>query len=441
MADLTSVALRKASRRLLPLMAICYFVSYLDRTNLSIAALTMNKELGLSATAYGFGAGVLFLGYILLDAPSNLIMHRVGASRWMARIMIVWGIVAAAGAAISGEISFFLSRFLLGVAEAGFFPGMILYLTYWFPAARRATVTGLFMVAVPLSTALGAPLGGLLLKLDGVAGLSGWRWLYLFEGAPAVVLGIALLWLLPDRPAKARWLTVDERDAIENTLARENAEAEQGNPMPVRRALVHPRTLALGLVYFGIAFGLYGLGFWMPQIIKSSLEIKDNLDVTLLTAVPYAVGAVAMVVWGRVCDRAGKPASYTMLPMVIGGLALVVSAFLTSAPWFGYAGLCACAIGVMAAFPCFWALPSAFLSGAAAAAAIGVINSIGNVSGFLGPYWVGWMSSLFGSAQWGLVTVGLVMTAGGVLVKALGEESGGRAAERDTPAATTRPRG
>ncbi|GAA5172142.1 MULTISPECIES: MFS transporter [Amycolatopsis] len=421
MSELTSAALRKATRRLVPLMAVCYFVAYLDRTNLSVAALTMNEELGFTATAYGFGAGVLFLGYILLDAPSNLIMHRVGARRWMARIMIVWGLVAAACAAISGEVSFFVLRFLLGIAEAGFFPGMILYLTYWFPAARRATVTGLFMVAVPLSTALGAPLGGLLLELDGVAGLSGWRWLYLAEGLPAVVLGVALLWLLPDRPAKAKWLTEDERSAIEDVLTREQAATERGNPLPVRKALFSGRTIALGLVYFGIAFGLYGLGFWMPQIIKSSLAIKDNLSVTLLTAAPYAIGAVAMVVWGRACDRTGRSSTYTMLPMVIGGLALVVSAFLTSAPWLGYAGLCACAIGVMAAFPAFWTLPSAFLAGAAAAGAIGVINSIGNLSGFIGPYWVGWMSSLFGSAKWGLVTIGLVMTAGGVLVKSLGD--------------------
>ncbi|GAA3585678.1 MFS transporter [Amycolatopsis ultiminotia] len=420
MTDPTSVAVRKATRRLVPLMAVCYFVAYLDRTNLAVASLTMNAELGLSATAYGFGAGVLFLGYILLDAPSNLIMHRVGARRWMARIMIVWGVVAACGAATSGEVSFFVLRFLLGVAEAGFFPGMILYLTYWFPAARRATVTGLFMVAVPLSTAVGAPLGGLLLKLEGLAGLSGWRWLYLIEGAPAVVLGIALLWLLPDRPADAKWLTTDERTAIEDVLAKEQAETERNNPMPVRRALVHGRTVALGLVYFGIAFGLYGLGFWMPQIIKSSLLIKDNLTVTLLTAAPYAVGAVAMVFWGRACDRAGKSATYAMLPMVVGGLALIVSAFLTSTPWLGYAGLCACAIGVMAAFPAFWAMPAAFVAGAAAAAAIGVINSIGNLSGFLGPYWVGWMSSLFGSAKWGLVTIGLVMVAGGVLARSLG---------------------
>ncbi|MTD56049.1 MFS transporter [Amycolatopsis pithecellobii] len=429
MTDLTSAAMRKATKRLVPLMAICYFVAYLDRTNLSVAALTMNKELGFNATTYGFGAGVLFLGYVLLDAPSNLIMHRVGARRWMARIMIVWGIVAAACATISGEVSFFVLRFLLGVAEAGFFPGMILYLTYWFPAARRATVTGLFMVAVPLSTALGAPLGGLLLKLDGAAGLSGWQWLYLAEGVPAVILGIALLWLLPDRPAKAKWLTDEQRTAIEDVLAKETAETEKGNPMPVRRALLHGRTLALGLVYFGIAFGLYGLGFWMPQIIKSSLEIKDNLSVTLLTAAPYAVGAVAMVVWGRACDRAGKSATYTMLPMVVGGVALVVSAFLTSAPWLGYAGLCACAIGVMAAFPAFWTMPSAFLAGAAAAGAIGIINSIGNLSGFIGPYWVGWMSSLFGSAQWGLVTIGLVMTAGGMLARSLGDTPRGYASE------------
>ncbi|MEC3978874.1 MFS transporter [Amycolatopsis sp. H20-H5] len=414
-------ALAKATRRLVPLMAVCYFFAYLDRTNLSVAALTMNKDLGISPTAYGFGAGLLFIGYILLDAPSNLIMHRVGASRWMARIMIVWGIVAAACATIQGETSFYVLRFLLGVAEAGFFPGMILYLTYWFPAARRGTVTGLFMVAVPLSTAIGAPLGGLLLKLDGFGGMSGWRWLFIAEGLPSVVLGVVLFWLLPDRPANAKWLTGEELEWIDTTLAAENAATAERNPLSVRRALFHPRVIGLGLVYFALAFGLYGLGFWMPQIIKASLKITDDLDVTLLTAAPYAIGAVAMILWGRRCDRTGRSTRYTVVPLALGGAALTVSAFLTSAPWLGYAGLCACAIGVMAAFPCFWTLLPAFLSGAAVAGGIGVVNSIGNVSGFLGPYWVGWMTKLFGSSQWGLVTIGVVMIAGAALAGVLGK--------------------
>jgi ACS family tartrate transporter-like MFS transporter len=415
-------ALKKATWRLVPVMAVCYFFAYLDRTNLGVAALTMNKELGLSATAYGFGAGLLFLGYVLLDAPSNLAMHRVGASRWMARIMVIWGVVAAASAAIQTETSFFLLRFLLGVAEAGFFPGMILYLTYWFPAARRGTVTGLFMVAIPLSTALGAPLGGLLLKLDGVSGLSGWRWLFLAEGLPSLVLGFLLLCFLPDRPAKAKWLTGDEREWIDRTLAAENAATAERNPLSVRQAITHPRVIGLGLVYFALAFGLYGLGFWMPTILKASLKITDDFDVTLLTAAPYVIGAVAMVWWGRRCDRVGRPVLYTVAPMAVGGAALTVSAFLTTAPWLGYAGLCACAIGVMAAFPCFWTLLPAFLSGAAVAGGIGMVNSIGNVSGFLGPYWVGWMTTLFGSSKWGLVTIGAVMIAGAVLSGLLGRE-------------------
>ena len=409
-------ALARATWRLVPLMAVCYFFAYLDRTNLAVAALTMNRQLGLSATAYGFGAGLLFVGYVLLDAPSNLVLHRVGARVWMARIMIVWGIVAAAGAAVQGEVSFYVLRFLLGMAEAGFFPGMILYLTYWFPAARRATVTGLFMIAVPLSTAIGAPLGGVLLNLDGALGLAGWRWLFLLEGLPSILLGVLLLWLLPDRPADARWLSADERAWITDTLS---AEESAVPAMPVRRAVLHPRVIALGLVYFAIAFGLYGLGFWMPTILKVSLAIRDNLTVTLLTAAPYAIGAIAMVWWGRRCDRIGRPVAHTLVPMVAGGVLLAVSAFLTATPWLGYAGLCACAIGVMAAFPCFWTLPPAFLSGAAVAAGIGVINSIGNLSGFLGPYWVGWMTDVFGSAKWGLVTIGLVMVAGAALVSRL----------------------
>jgi MFS family permease len=419
-------ALDKATRRLVPVMAICYFFAYLDRTNLSIAALTMNKDVGITPTAYGFGAGLLFIGYILLDAPSNVVLHRVGASRWMARIMVVWGIVAAACALIQGELSFDILRFLLGMAEAGFFPGMVLYLTYWFPAARRSAVVGLFMVAVPLSTALGAPLGGLLLGLNGLGGLAGWRWLFVIEGLPSVLLGLLLIRLLPDRPAQAKWLSAEEIEWVEDTLAKEH-ELIESRPMSIGRAWRHPRVIGLGLVYFTVAFGLYGLGFWMPQIIKASLKITSNLDVSLLTAAPYAVGAVAMVVWGRWCDRSGRTALYTAVPLLVGGAALVVSTLLTGLPWLGYVGLCVCAVGVLAAFPGFWKLPSTFLAGAAAAVGIGVINSIGNVAGFLGPYWVGWMTDLFGAAKWGLVTIGIVMIAGSALVARVGRDMAPRA--------------
>jgi nitrate/nitrite transporter NarK len=270
-----------------------------------------------------------------------------------------------------------------------------------------------------LSTAIGAPLGGLLLRLDGVAGLHGWQWLFIAEGLPSVALGIMLLWLLPDRPANATWLTPAESASLTATLDAENAAVASRNPISVRKTLGHPRVLALALVYFTVAFGVYGLGFWMPQIIKTSLGISDNLTVTLLTAIPYAAGAIAMVSWGRWCDRRGHAAMFTVLPMAAGGVALASSALVTSSPWLGYLGLCVCAACVMAAFPAFWTLPTSFLTGAAVAAGIGIVNSIGNLAGFVGPYWVGWTTSAFGSPRWGLVTIGCVMVAGAVLVGVL----------------------
>ena len=416
--------LRKVARRLIPVMCVCYFLAYIDRTNIGIAALTMNDDLGISATAFGFGAGLFFLGYVIFEVPSNLVMHRVGARIWISRIMVTWGLVATGSAFIQGESSFYAVRFLLGVAEAGFFPGMILYLTYWFPAEQRARMTGLFMAAVPVSTAVGAPLGGLLLGLDGVAGLTGWQWIFIVEGVPSIVIGAFLFKLLPDRPATAAFLTPDEREHLTSEIESEGAQIRQRHDFGIAKSILHPRVLALSVVYFSIAFGLYGLAFWMPQIIKSSLAIESNLQVSLLTAAPYALGAVAMIYWGKRCDRLGRPAGFTSLPLLVGGLALAASAFLTTAPWLGYLGLCACAIGVLAAFPAFWTLPTAFLTGVTAAAGIATVNSLGNISGFVGPYWVGLMTDLFGSAQWGLVTIGAVMVIGSVVVIVLGDAPG-----------------
>ncbi|MDQ2880527.1 MAG: MFS transporter [Actinomycetota bacterium] len=408
------------TRRLLPLLAVCYFLSYLDRTNVSVAALTMNKALGISATAFGLGSGLFFIGYFLVEVPSNLIMYKVGARRWIARIMISWGIVAAGQALVQGESSFYLARILLGVMEAGFFPGVILYLTLWFPAAQRARVVGWFMVAVPLSTALGAPVGGLLLKLNGVWGPAGWQWLFIVEGVPTVLIGFAVLRWLTDQPKDAQWLTPQQRSSLATTLDAEAVETNSRYSMTSRQALISPRVLALSMVYFAIVFGLYGLGFWIPTIIKKSLSIQDNFVVTLLVAAPYAVGTIAIIFWGYLVDRSGPQAKLVAVPMFVGGLALALTAFGTSMPWLGYAGLSVCAIGIMASFPGFWTLPSVFMSGAAAAVGIAVINSIGNLSGFAGPYWVGWMTDLFGDAKWGLISIGVVMILGAIIVLRLG---------------------
>jgi len=409
------------ARRLLPLLGVCYFLSYLDRTNVSVAALTMNEDLGITAAAFGLGAGLFFVGYFLFEVPSNLIMYRVGARIWMARIMISWGIVAGAQALAVGETSFYVIRILLGIAEAGFFPGMILYLTFWFPADARARAVGWFMAAVPLSTAIGAPLGGLLLELDGIWGLTGWQWLFIVEAVPTVVVGVMLLWWLPDKPADVDWLTDEQKGWLERRLAHEDSESD-GAHVTAWKSLGHPRVLALSLIYFAIVFGLYGIGFWLPTIVKESLAIEDNLDVTLLTALPYVVGALAIVVVGRHVDRVGRPGRITTVAMAVGGVALAATAFASTQPWVGYAGLFVCAVGVMASFPGFWRLPTAFLTGAAAAAGIAVVNSIGNLAGFAGPYWVGFLTEASGAAKWGLVSIGLVMVAGAAAVQVLTRE-------------------
>lgn len=406
------------AKRILPILMVCYFLSYLDRTNVAVAALTMNADLGISASAFGLGAGLFFIGYFLFEVPSNMIMYRVGARIWMARIMITWGLVAGLQALAQGERSFYVLRFLLGVAEAGFFPGMILFLTYWFPAEYRARAIGWFMAAVPLSTAIGAPLGGLLLKLDGAWGLTGWQWLFIIEAIPTVIVGFMLLAWLPDRPRDAKWLNSDQKDWLTSKLEAEAAATPQAHTS-AWKTLYQPRVLGLSLIYFAIVFGLYGLGFWLPTIIKTSLSIEDNLHVTLLTAAPYVVGAIAIVVWGSLVDKSGAPSRLTAATMATGGLALATTAFATASPWLGYAGLFVCAVAIMASFPGFWRLPTAFLTGAAAAAGIAVINSIGNLAGFAGPYWVGWLTEELGEAQWGLVSIGVVMMLGAIAVTRL----------------------
>jgi MFS family permease len=354
----------------------------------------------------------------------------VGARIWIARIMISWGVLAVAQALISGETSLYVLRFALGVAEAGFFPGIILYLTYWFPADRRGRVVGLFMAAIPVSTAIGAPLGGLLLKLDGLLGLSGWQWLFIVEGLPTVVVGFLVLRVLTDRPEAATWLTGPERERLVSALRAEEGAARTAHGLSTLRSSFNPRVALLSLVYFTIIFGLYGLGFWMPTIVKERLSIGDNLVVTLLTAAPYAVGTVAIVLWGRVVDRRGGSHLLTVLPMAVGAVALAGTA-LVGSPWVGYAGLFVCAVAVMAAFPGFWRLPTSMLTGVAAAAGIAIVNSFGNLAGFVGPYWVGFMTDVFGDSRWGLVSIGVVMGVGALTIALAGRPR--------TPAPTSAP--
>lgn len=427
---------RKVTARLLPVMAVCYFLSYLDRTNVSIAAIGEGWPADITPAVFGFGTGLFFIGYLVFEVPSNLALHRFGARIWMTRIMVTWGIVAVCQAFITGPTSFYVIRVLLGIAEAGFFPGMLLYMTYWFTQQQRARIVGLFMAMVPLSTALGAPVGGLLLKLHDVFGLDGWRWLFIIEGVPTIIIGAFLWKLLTDRPEQAEWLTEEERTWLSRTLAEENARTEGEFQYTVRRALTQPRVLALSAVYFGLVTGLYGIGFWLPSIIKGQLS-DDSFVISLYTAVPYLIGTIAIIWWGRVVDRTGEFVWRTALPCGLGGLALMLTALLSANPWVGYLGMCLCAIAVMMTFPGFWRLPSAFLTGAAAAAGLALINSLGNLSGWAAPTLVGVIKESTGDARLGLIAIGACMVVAAVIVLLLRSAPKADRAEVDQSARTS----
>jgi MFS family permease len=412
---------RRAGRRLIPLLILLYFVNYLDRVNIAFAGPNgMNDELGLSATAFGVAAGVFFIGYLLLEVPSNLMLHRFGARRWIARILASWGIVATAMAFTPNSTVLIVLRFLLGVAEAGFFPGIILYLTYWFPAAQRARMTAWFMTAIPISTALGAVLSTLIIRYgDGLFGLSGWRVMFLIEGIPAVVLAFVTWFLLTDRPGTASWLPEAEREALERQLAVEREQTASSSPGTVLDALRSPRVLALSWVYFGVVYGLYALGFFLPTIIKGFAQqygtTFSTVEQGLINAVPYVVGLVAMILWTR---RAANPTVRVAVPALVGGLAIPVALYLSN-PWLAMIAVTICACSVLAALPGFWALPTAHLTGAAAAAGIGLINSLGNLSGFVAPYVTGLLSDATGNNRLGLWVVGLCMVSAAAVTWAL----------------------
>ncbi|MGH8178756.1 MAG: MFS transporter, partial [Steroidobacter sp.] len=410
-ATLEQRTIRKVAWRLVPFMCLLYFVAFLDRVNIGFAALTMNQDLGLTPAMFGFASGIFFLGYVLFEVPSNVILERVGARLWIARIMMTWGLISAGTAFVSSPMSLYLLRFLLGVAEAGFFPGMILYLTYWFPANYRARILGAFMVALPISSVIGGPLSTAMLSLE-AAGLHGWQWMFLLEGVPAMLLGFAVLLFLRDRPAKAAWLADDERRWLEAELASERRPLEESHHSGVTRALREPRVWIFGLIYFGMVVGLYGFGFWLPQIIKA-LGGLSNFEVGLAAAVPYGASAAAMVWWGRRSDAARERTWHIAIPAFIGAAALAASAQLDASPLLGFIALSLSAIGVYAALPVFWTLPTAMLTGGAAAAGIALINSIGNIGGFLGPTLVGYVKEATGSYAASLWALSAMILASG----------------------------
>lgn len=393
---------KKIALRLIPFMMLLYLVAFLDRVNISFAALTMNAELGLSPTVYGWGAGIFFLGYFIFEVPSNLILERVGARLWIARIMVTWGLISAAMAFVQGPISFFVLRFLLGVAEAGFLPGMIFYLTTWFPQARLARFVGLFMMAVPLASAIGAPISSLILSTHGLLGLSGWQWLFIIEGLPACLLGFAVLAVLPDGPADARWLTDAERATVAARLAEDRARPAHRIQATLGPAMADARVWLLSLTYFGIVVGLYGVGLWLPQLIRGlGFSIAQ---VGVLTALPYLASAAAMLVWGRHSDHRGERVWHVALPTLLAAAGLI-AAIAVPAGLSEIAGLGVATVGIYATLGPFWGLPPIFLTRTAAAGGIALINSVGNLGGFLGPSIVGWTLEMTHSFHAGFVII------------------------------------
>lgn len=422
-AGMQARVVRKVAVRLIPFLGLAYFLNYVDRTNIGFAKLTMSADLGLTETMFGLASGLFFIGYLLFEVPSNIALHRFGARRWIARILVTWGLIAAAMAFVQNAPMLYAFRVLLGIAEAGFFPGIMLYLTFWFPRSVRVRLTGLFMIALPASSALGAPVAGAILQYwDGLFGLAGWRIMFLVLGLPAVVLGVAAWFYLTDRPKDADWLAADERRWLDDTMAAEQQATQASGKHRVRDSLRDPRVWALGLVYFGVTYGLYALSFFLPTIVAGFAESFDTefsiLENGLIVAVPFAVGAVAMVFWSRHSDRTGERVWHVALPALLGAVSIPVALYMES-PLATMAVITVTAVGVFCALPVFWYLPSTFLAGAGAAAGIALVNTLGNSSGFGAPYITGFLLDATGNSRAGLWVVGVMMLVAGLTVLAL----------------------
>ncbi|NML84344.1 MFS transporter [Polaromonas sp.] len=401
----------KVGWRLIPFLLICYVVAYLDRVNVGFAKLQMLQDLKFSETIYGLGAGIFFIGYFLFEVPSNVILHRVGARVWIARIMVTWGVISAGMMFVESATSFYVMRFLLGVAEAGFFPGIILYLTYWYPAARRARMTALFMSAIALSGVIGGPLSGWIMQsFAGVNGLKGWQWLFILEGLPSVLVGIVTFFYLDDSIKQAKWLTSEEKALLERNIVVENTGKQD---LSIRAVFADPRVWLMSLIYFTFVMGLYGVSFWLPTIIKAT-GVKDALQIGFLTAIPYGSAVVAMILVSRSADRSRERRWHIAIPALLGAAGLVLSAVWGQSTVLAMTALTVATMGILTTLPLFWSLPTAFLAGTGAAAGIALINSLGNLAGFVSPFLVGWLKDLTQTTN-----TGMYMLAGSMVLGAL----------------------
>ncbi|HZZ02227.1 MFS transporter [Paraburkholderia sp.] len=407
---------RKLAWRIVPFLFLAFIVAYIDRVNVSFAKLQMLTDLSLSETVYGAGAGIFFLGYFIFEVPSNLILHRVGARIWIARIMVTWSIVSCLTMFASGATSFYVLRFLLGVAEAGFFPGIVLYLSTWFPSNRRSQIIALFMAAIPVSGAIGGPVSGWIMQqLAGVHGLAGWKWLFLIEGIASLVVGIAAFFVLHDRIESVSWLNKEEKALLARDL---EADAQTRAHQTVRGAFTNPKVWLLGLLYFCIAMGNYGLVFWMPTMIRAS-GVVSVANIGLLSAVPSLISAVAMILIARHADKHDERRKHVAVCAVLGAIGMLASVLLGQHVWLSMAALVVAAIGINSIAPVFWGIPTALMGGVGAAAAIAVINCTGNLAGFVSPYVIGFLKDTTGTLLPGMIVLACALVLAALIVLAM----------------------
>lgn len=407
-------AYRKIAFRLMPFLMLCYFCAYLDRVNVGFAKLQMMSDLHFSEAVYGLGAGIFFIGYFLCELPSNIVLHKVGARRWIARIMITWGILSGCFAFVQTEWQFYTLRFLLGVAEAGLAPGLLLYLTYWFPSYRRARMTVLWFIAIPISGMIGGPLSGLIMdRMSGVHGWFGWQWMFVIEAIPTVLVGLLVLAVLKDSVQDANWLTQDEKNLVKQELAQDNQHKE--GHASVKEFIADKRLWLLAGIYFCVVMGQYAITFWLPTLIRNS-GISDNWHIGLLTSLPYMCAIVVMILAGRSGDHFQERRWHLIIPMCAGALALTFATLFASNLTLSLICLCIAASGVLTASSLFWMLPTNFLGGVSAAAGIAAVNSFANLAGFCSPYLIGWVTTNTGSNAIGMFLITAVLIFGASLV-------------------------
>ena len=413
-----AATMRRVSWRLMPFLLLAYLLCYIDRVNVGFASLQMNKAVGIDPKIYGLGAGIFFIGYFILEVPSNLALQRFGARTWIARIMLTWGAVSGAFALIGGPISFLVLRFLLGAAEAGFFPGVILYLTYWYPAEYRAKIVGIFMVAIPVAGLIGSPVSGAILGMDGILGLGGWQWIFIIEAVPTLLLGVATFWCLTDKPVHAKWLAPEQRAWLIAKLEGERRRASRVPHLSLWKVLTNKYVLIMALVYAGASGASTALALWMPQLVKSFG--LSNFNTGLVNAVPFGIAAVWMILWGRNSDRTGERVWHNALPLMWMVLAMVCTFFVIGNMWAMIALLTLIAAGTYASKGPFWALSSEWLGPTVAAAGLAQINALGNLSAFFFNYMIGWIKDETGSFPLAIMPIAVVATIGTICVLTIG---------------------